>query len=101
MRLPVPDLLLIAAASLGESTTAREQAAGSHPVCAIYYGIDADGTPACAVDTREQCMEDISGIGGLCIENRYDHGPAVRPPGRVRVMRKRATPNSHQKRTTF
>ena len=92
LRLPVLTLLLIAVASLGESTTAPAQATGAHPVCAIYYGIDADGTPACAFDTREQCMEDISGIGGFCIENQYYHGPAARPPGRVRVMGKRGHP---------
>ena len=96
MRLPILTLLLIAAALLGESFTAPAQSAGSHPVCAIYYVIDADGTPACAFDTREQCMEDISGIGGFCIENQYYHGPAVRPPSRVHVMRKRASTHSHQ-----
>jgi hypothetical protein len=100
MRLPVLTLLLIAAASLGKSITAPAQAAGSHPVCAIYYGIDANGTPVCAFDTREQCMEDISGIGGLCIENQYYHRPAVTPPGRARVMRKRVT-HPHQTSLRF
>jgi hypothetical protein len=42
MRLPVLTLLLIATTSLGDSIAAPTQAAGSHPVCAIYYGIDAD-----------------------------------------------------------
>jgi hypothetical protein len=96
MRLPVLTLLFIIAALLGESTAPSAQAAGSRPICAIYYGIDADGTPACAFDTREQCMEDISGIGGFCIENQYYHGPAVRPPGRVHIMRKRVKPHSHR-----
>src|SRR5262249_51396521 len=96
MRLPVLTLLLIAAPSLNESTVAPAQAARSYPVCAIYYGIDADGTPSCAFDTRQQCMETISGIGGFCIDNQYYHGPAVRPPGRVRTMRKRVIPHSHQ-----
>ena len=95
MRLPVLTLLFIAAL-LGESTAPSAQAAGSHPICAIYYGIDADGTPACAFDTREQCMEDISGIGGFCIENQYYRGPAVRSPGRVHIMRKRVKPHSHR-----
>jgi hypothetical protein len=99
MRLPALTLLFIAAALLGESIAAPAQSAGSHPVCAIYYGIDADGTPACAFDTRAQCMEDISGIGGFCIENQYYHGPAVRPPGRVHLMRKRT--NSHSRQTSI
>jgi hypothetical protein len=96
MRLPVTTLLFIGAVSLGESVATAAQSAGSYPVCAIYYGIDATGTPSCAFDTREQCMETISGIGGFCIENQYYHGPTVRPPRRGQVMRKRAGTHSHQ-----
>lgn len=96
MRLPVLTLLFIAAALLGESITASAQSPRSYPFCAIYYGIDATGTPSCSFDTREQCMETISGIGGFCIENQYYHGAAVRPPRRVHVMRKRANTHSHQ-----
>jgi len=40
----------------------------------------ASGTPSCYFDTREQCMETISGIGGLCVENQYYHRVAVLPP---------------------
>jgi hypothetical protein len=95
MRLPVLTLLFIAATVLGESTAASAQSARSYPVCAIYYGIDATSTPSCTFDTREQCMETISGIGGYCIENQYYHGTAVRPPRRGHVMRKPANINSH------
>jgi hypothetical protein len=96
MRLPVLILLFIAAASLGESIGASAQSARSYPFCAIYYGIDATGTPSCSFDTREQCMETISGIGGFCIANPYYHGAAVRPPRRVHEIRKRASAHSHQ-----
>jgi hypothetical protein len=96
MRLPALTLLFIAAALLGESIATSVQSARSYRFCAIYYGIDADGTPSCTFDTREQCMETISGIGGFCVENQYYHGPAVRPPGRVHLMRKRASTRSHQ-----
>jgi hypothetical protein len=96
MRLPVRILLFIAAALLGESLGASAQSARSYPFCAIYYGIDATGTPSCSFDTREQCMETISGIGGFCIANQYYHGAAVRPPRGVHIMRKRASAHSHQ-----
>jgi hypothetical protein len=96
MRLPVLILLFIAAALLGESIGASAQSARSYPFCAIYYGIDATGTPSCSFDTREQCMETISGIGGFCIANQYYHGAAVRPPRRVHEMRKRGSAHSHQ-----
>jgi hypothetical protein len=95
MRLPVLILLFIAAALLGESIGASAQSARSYPVCAIYYGIDATGTPSCSFDTRQQCMETISGIGGFCIDNQYYHGPVATLPGRTRVMRKRVT-HPHQ-----
>src|SRR5215467_12154246 len=95
MRLPVTTLLFIGAALLGESIATAAQSAGSYPVCAIYYGIDATGTPSCSFDTREQCMETISGIGGYCVENQYYHGAADRPPQRVHVVRKPATTHSH------
>jgi len=96
MRLPVLILPFIAAALLGESISASAQSARSYPFCAIYYGIDATGTPSCSFDTREQCMETISGIGGFCIANQYYHGAAARPPRRVHEMRKRASAHSHQ-----
>jgi hypothetical protein len=99
MRLPILTLLFIAAVLLGDSVPTSAQSAGSYPVCAIYYGIDATGTPSCTFDTREQCMETISGIGGFCIENQYYHGATVRPPRRVHVMRKRASTHPHQRST--
>jgi len=96
MRLPVLILLFIAAALLGECIGASAQSARSYPVCAIYYGLDATSTPSCSFDTREQCMETISGIGGYCIGNQYYHDAAIRPPRRVHEMRKRASAHSHQ-----
>jgi hypothetical protein len=49
--------------------------------------MDAGGTPSCTFDTRQQCMETISGIGGLCIENQYYHGAAAQTPHRARLAR--------------
>jgi hypothetical protein len=80
MRSPVLTVLFIAAALFGENVGASAQSSRSHPVCAIYYGIDADGTPSCTFDTRQQCMETISGIGGFCVENQYYQGVIAPPP---------------------
>ncbi len=96
MRLPILTMLVLAVALFGE-TAASAQSARSYPWCAIYFVIDANGTPSCSFDTREQCMETISGIGGFCVQNQYYHGVAVRPARRARVanVHKRASTRSH------
>jgi hypothetical protein len=55
-----------AAALSAEAPTARAQSA-AHPFCAIYAS--KGGTPSCHFATREQCLADISGLGGQCVEN--------------------------------
>jgi len=87
MRLPIlTATLFIAATSLSETATPA-QSAGSYPWCAIYYTIDSNGTPSCSFDTRQQCMETISGIGGFCVENQYYRGAAVPAPRRAHRTR--------------
>jgi hypothetical protein len=88
MRLPILTMtMLLVAATLSSATTAAGQSARSYPWCAIYYTIDSNGTPSCTFDTRQQCMETISGLGGLCVENLYYHGAAVPAPRRAHVAR--------------
>jgi hypothetical protein len=87
MRLPVLTVVFIAAALFGENEVASAQSAGSYPWCAIYYRMDAGGTPSCYFDTREQCMETISGIGGFCVANQYYHGLAILPPRRAHIAK--------------
>jgi hypothetical protein len=91
MRLPALAILFIAAALLGENVAASAQSAGSYQWCAIYYRMDAGGTPSCYFHTREQCMETISGIGGFCIGNQYYHDVAVQPPRRVHGAKSKHT----------
>jgi len=80
MRLPVVILPLIAAALFGQDLVASAQSAKSYPWCAIFYE-DGGGTPRCYFDTCDQCMETISRIGDLCVENlQYSH--RVQPGGR-------------------
>jgi hypothetical protein len=90
MRLPV--LLAVTTitttAAFGQAPIARAQSAGAYPFCAVYA--NKGGTPMCYFATREQCNADISGVGGLCIENasyrasaaaaspRHQHGAAHR-----------------------
>jgi hypothetical protein len=93
MRLPIPAMLFIAATLLSE--TASAQSARSYPWCAIYYTIDSNGTPSCSFDTRQQCMETISGIGGFCVENQYYHAAAVPTPGRAHVARVHKHTSTH------
>jgi hypothetical protein len=100
MRLPILTILLIASTSFGINIAASAQSAGSHPVCAIYYGIDADGTPSCNFDTRQQCMETISGIGGFCIDNQYYHSIAVLPPRRAHAAKVHKATRAHSHATS-
>jgi len=95
MRLPIlTTTLFIAATSLSE-TAASAQSAGSYPWCAIYYRIDSGGTPSCYFDTRPQCMETISGLGGLCVENQYYHRVTVPAPRRAHVARGHKHTSTH------
>ena len=79
MRLPASAVLLslIAAALFGENPAASAQSANSYPWCAIFYK-EGGGTPRCYFDTREQCMETISGIGGFCVQN-LQYSPRGQP----------------------
>jgi hypothetical protein len=69
MRLPflLAAAAVATAALFSEAPTAHAQSAGSYPFCAVYA--NKGGTPMCYFTSREQCMADISGVGGLCIEN--------------------------------
>ena len=93
MRSPVLTPLFIAAALFGENIASSAQSAGSYPWCAINWAMDSTGTPQCYFDTRQQCMESVSGIGGLCVANQYYHGTAGQPVRRAHVakVRKHAT----------
>jgi hypothetical protein len=74
MRLPVLTVLFITATLFGESRAAPAQ---PYPWCA-KYDKEGKGTPSCYFDTREQCMESISGIGGLCVQN-LQYSPRAQP----------------------
>lgn len=64
----------IAAAAFALGTPAQAQ---NYPWCAQYSGSGFGGAMNCGFSTYRQCMEDVSGIGGFCIQNN-----TYRPAGR-------------------
>jgi len=89
MRLPMLATMFIAATLFGENRAASAQLENSHPWCAIY--VTKGGTRSCYFATREQCMEAISGIGGVCVENSNYHGEVVPPSRHIARMHKRTS----------
>ena len=84
-------MLLAAAAAIIASTilgTATPAQAQNYPWCA-YYGAGEDGGGTnCGFVSFEQCMADVSGIGGFCEQNN-----TYKPPG--------ASPSRHKPQTRF
>jgi hypothetical protein len=69
-----------AAALSAEAPTVSAQSA-SYPFCAVYA--NKGGTPVCYFATREQCLADISGVGGQCVGNSaYRASAAAAAPRR-------------------
>jgi Protein of unknown function (DUF3551) len=65
-------MTLLALVALAAGATATPAAAApSYPWCANY----STSGGQCAFNTFEQCMEDVSGIGGSCRQN-----PGYQPP---------------------
>ena len=62
---------ILAGALLGP-VVGHAQSAYSYRWCAIYG--DRSGAQSCYFETRRQCEETLSGIGGSCIPNPYHHG---------------------------
>jgi hypothetical protein len=64
-------VLSFAAALLAQTVPGHAQSAYSYPWCALYG--DRSGAQSCYFETRQQCMETLSGIGGTCIRSPYYH----------------------------
>ena len=73
MRLPVAAVTIAAALVAAAGASAQS----AYPFCAIYA--NKNGTPGCYFTTREQCMADVSGIGGMCVQNS-SYRPAAAAP---------------------
>ncbi len=65
----------ITAAATAFCTPAEGQ---NYPWCAQYGGA-MSGSMNCGFSTYQQCMADVSGIGGFCIQNNTYHPPGPHP----------------------
>jgi Protein of unknown function (DUF3551) len=71
--------ILLSTAVLGSQAEAQ-----NYPWCAYY----SKGCTSCAFTTLQQCMADVSGIGGFCQPNNT----YVPPPG-TQSLRQKKSPN--------
>lgn len=74
--------LVILVALIGIFALGTAAEAQNYPWCAQYTG-NMGGAMNCGFSTHQQCMENVSGIGGFCIVNNT----YVPPPGPVPVHR--------------
>jgi hypothetical protein len=60
-------------------------AAAEYPWCSLAGG-SSDDVRNCGFATYQQCMANVSGMGGSCERNQFYTGPAERPakPARKR-----------------
>ena len=58
------------------SATTPARAEVQYPWCAQYR--NAIGATNCGFVTYKQCLETISGVGGICTRNPAYHGPRTR-----------------------
>jgi hypothetical protein len=61
--------------TVGETKRAEAQ---NYPWCAQYSG--GDGGMNCGFTTFQQCLADVSGIGGFCVQNSTYQPPQVPRP---------------------
>jgi hypothetical protein len=75
-------LFAVAVVAIGSGTRAEAQ---NYPWCAIYSG-DMGGAQNCGFTSFQQCLEDVSGIGGFCQLNDT-YKPAGAAPLRYKTHR--------------
>jgi hypothetical protein len=74
-------LLLVSAFCIAAVAANTRAEAESYPWCAQYN--KGDGSQNCGFVSFAQCMEDVRGIGGFCIQNNtYQPSPQIRRAGR-------------------
>lgn len=89
MRLSLSMLaILIATLALGSRAEAQ-----NYPWCAIYGG-DMGGAKNCGFVSFEQCMADVSGIGGFCMLNNTYRPPVPAASSRHQAHKHHARKNS-------
>jgi hypothetical protein len=73
--------LLMLGFLLGSAGIATRAEGEDYPWCAIY---SKDGDTHCYFSTREQCLADVSGIGGFCQFRQEVIGPLTKISAAVR-----------------
>jgi hypothetical protein len=63
--------------------------ADPYPWCAVYGGMGGGGGTNCYMRSYEECLVQISGIGGFCQRNPFYDGRPVVTPGEPRRRVKR------------
>jgi Protein of unknown function (DUF3551) len=89
---PILAFFLVAAALLGETQLVQAQtSASAYPWCALYSPSVSSGFRSCYYSSWAQCMETLSGIGGLCVQSPYFHAPSATPskPGEGMLRHRR------------
>jgi hypothetical protein len=82
----VKALFFVSAAVLGIAGISANADAQSYPWCARYA--KGGGGENCGFTTFDQCMADVSGIGGYCARNTQYVPPFARPGPRTRFERR-------------
>jgi hypothetical protein len=71
--------LMAGALSVFSGTGASAQ---YYPWCSLYS--DKVGSSNCGFVSFEQCMANVRGIGGFCVQNAWAAGREIRPYGRTK-----------------
>jgi len=71
-------LLFLLGISVGIVITGNRAEAQNYPWCAQYN--DGSGGMNCGFTAFQQCLADVSGIGGFCIQNNTYQPPQVPRP---------------------
>lgn len=81
MRTSVGFWIAIATTIIGTTGAGWAQSAYDYPWCALRA--TRSGGQSCYFTSYQQCMETLSGIGGICIRSPYYHeGPRPHHPSR-------------------
>jgi hypothetical protein len=70
-------LAVAASASFAATGMSHAQSAYDYPWCALYAR--TSGATSCYYQTRQQCMDTLSGIGGYCMRSPFYRGPHQTP----------------------
>jgi Protein of unknown function (DUF3551) len=77
-------VLLLLGIVAGTAAFGSHAEAANYPWCAYYGGFGGGGGTNCGFTTFQQCLADVSGIGGFCDRNTQYQPAAAAPRTRRR-----------------